>query len=252
MTAVHCLGCKAQLDLAEWERDKRLRSSLTLTAALKAQSRPVEFRAAPGFRAPHPWEAEVMFPNGEGFARVKATLYSPRDPDFRGPVAMTAWTATTAEMRAFVGGREFATFEDGRLVGSGVVKPWDVRWLDVAEASERVRLCLKSDFEPRVWFGGVQDIVRRSSAAGLRAECDTAVGKVEMLVFSTAGRCLMQLDTPTSRVTVIADETSPSPRSGIQGIDATEADAVALLTAASDAWVAGGFELRESASVGLG
>jgi hypothetical protein len=249
--SVHCIPCEEGMDLDAWDRDKRLFSGLTLTAALKAQSRPMEFLAAPRFQPPHPWGPEVMFPKGDGFVRVQATLYSPRDPDFRGPVAMTAATATHSEMREFVGGREFAVFEEGRLVGSGVVKPWDLRWLDIAEASERVHAAVKATLEPLVWFGGLAAIVRPAKLRGLKGAAETAVGRVEMVTYSSAGRCLIQLDTPTDRVTCITAEDEDEPRMGVQGIDATADVAVSLLCAVSEAWRAGAFKMRESADVGM-
>ena len=249
--SVSCQTCTDAADLAQWDGDKRLRSSLTLTAALKAQSRPVEFRAAPRCRPPHPWETELTLPKGADFARVEATLYSPRDPDFRGPVAMTAATATHGEMRELVGGREFVVIEGGRLVGSGIVKPWDLRWLDIAEASERVHAAVKATLEPLVWFGGLAAIVRPAKLRGLKGAAETAVGRVEMMTYSSAGRCLIQLDTPTDRVTCITAEDEDEPRMGVQGIDATADVAVSLLCAVSEAWRAGAFKMRESADVGM-
>lgn len=249
--AVSCRDCTDAADLAQWDTDKRLRSSLALTAALKSHSRPVEFRAAPRCWPPHPWEAELTLPKDGDFVRVLATLYSPRDPDFRGPVAMTAAPATHREMRELVGGREFVVIEGTRLVGSGVVKPWDLRWLDIAEASERVHATVKATLEPLVWFGGLASIVRPAKMRGLKGAAETAVGRVEMLTYSSAGRCLIQLDTPTDRVTCITAEDEDEPRMGVQGVDATADAAVSLLCAATVAWRAGAFEMVESAGVGL-
>lgn len=249
--SVHCIACKDAIDIARWARDGRLRSSLTLAAALKAQSRPVVVTMQGLWTPPHPWEPTLMFRDGEG-SDLSPVLYTPRDSDFRQPVTLSLHTRTTAEMRALTPARVFDLYDHGRRVAQGYAAPWDMRWLDVAEAHDRVHACMKAEFEPRVWFGGVQETVQRATRSGLKAEAATPLGKVEMLVFSSAGRCLMQLDTATARVTVIADESSPDPRSGLQGIDATEAEATALLNAATEVWCAGGFELVESTTVGMG
>ena len=149
-------------------------------------------------------------------------------------------------------GRYFYIFENGTWVGAGRVLPWDTRWLDIAEASERVTAFMKTVFEPLVWFGGVQELVKGSPSRGFKAEASTEMGPVKMLVYTIAGRCLIQLETGITRVTVIADESSPEPRSGIQGINATEADAIRLLKVSTEAWKAGSFQLQPDEKVGLG
>lgn len=254
---VLCVACRDAADLAQWEVDKRLRSNLTLAAALKAQSRPVECTFAPRFRPPHPWEPEVMFLKGGGKGDggsvvLRATLYSPRSPDFRGPVAMTAAARTLTEMREFAGGREFALYDGGRAVGSGAVKPWDLRWLDVAEASERVHAAVKATLEPVVWFGGLQAIVQRATLRGLKGSAETAVGRVELTTYSSAGRCLVQIETPTDRVTAITAEDEAGRVMGVQGVDAAEDAAVAMLCSVAAAWRGGAFKMVESKGVGFG
>lgn len=249
------IQCQTCQDLTDWDKDHRLYSGLTLRGNLVSLYTRVtvsldEHRVQNP--PPHPWTPTLVFLDESGQpeeARFTPVLFLGRDPQFDRPMTLSMELKEKRELRS---DRRFQLYERGRRSATGQVLPWDMRWLDVSEASRRVHDYMKEVFEPLVWFGGVQKTVQRAKMAGLKAEADSPLGKITLLTFSSAGRCLVQLDTKTTRVTVIADEDSPEPRSGIQGIDATEDDAKALLKTATEIWVAGGFELVEDKKVGLG
>jgi hypothetical protein len=111
-------------------------------------------------------------------------------------------------------------------------------------------------FQKLVWFDGLQRIVRRSSTFGLSSQkkFHTAVGLARMLVGSTAGRALMTIETDDASVTVIADETAAPGESkmGIQGISATEDQAMEILMGTTTAWAANEIQMQQDGEVGLG
>jgi hypothetical protein len=248
--SVYCIDCRDGLNIDEWSSDKRLKSSLTLTAALKATSRPVVVTMQHRGNPPHPWEPEVMFRDGTR-SRVSATLYSPRDPDFRQPVKMSAYTEA---MREFRSGREFDVIYRGVRVAQGYVPAWDMRWLDVHEASQRVHAAVKAPdgFERVVWFGGLQKAVRATNVSALKGTFVAETGEtVEVTTFCSGGRCVIQIETSADRVTLITAEDESEPRMGVQGIDATEETALRLLAATTSAWAAGSLAMAETTNVGM-
>lgn len=137
--------------------------------------------------------------------------------------------------------------------------------LNVDRAVQRLHEVVKT-FEREVWYAGVQKIVQDAKTHGMSAKETLEVDgeKVKFLVFASAGRCMITLDTPTRDVTVItaedeapnSDHRGPKPLGegpmGLQGIHATEAQAVALLEAAIAAWKRGEIKLVQDTKVGFG
>lgn len=127
-------------------------------------------------------------------------------------------------------------------------------WLDVNAAYERVRARVKASdgFERAVWFGGLQTAVRATDLRALSADIATPSGTLTLMTYCCAGRCLVQMERGDDRVTLIAAEDESEPRMGIQGIDATEASALALLTEAQRAWCEGAVTMASAPNAGLG
>lgn len=117
---------------------------------------------------------------------------------------------------------------------------------------ERVRAEVR-EFDRGVWFGGLQKAVRASRTKGLSAKepVSSPLGPVKVLAFAMAGRAMITLDAATCSVTVITAEDDTEPRMGIQGIDATEAEALALLLAVRTAWTAGTVDMVPDEQVGI-
>lgn len=179
-------------------------------------------------------------------------IYFKRDPYFHAPVPVTMDMPERRELRS---DRTFDIYEGKTHVGSGRILPWDMRWLDVAEASERVHAAVKerNGFERAVWFGGMQKMVRASKKSGMSAPpVETTFVTLALVTFCSAGRCMIQLDSPTSRVTLITAEDEDEARMGVQGIDATEAEALSMLDAAVHFWREGAILLADDTKIGLG
>ncbi|APU89008.1 hypothetical protein Rctr197k_225 [Virus Rctr197k] len=142
---------------------------------------------------------------------------------------------------------------------------------EVADSVARIEKVVKK-FEREVWYAhgnttqrSLQSIVRAASTCGMSAVSKISVGKedAKFLVFCSAGRCVMTIDTPTSAVTVItAEDEAPNSKHrgpkppgegpmGIQGIHATEQQAVALLEAVIAAWKRDEVKLAEDTKVGF-
>ncbi len=88
-------------------------------------------------------------------------------------------------------------------------------------------------FSRWVWAGGLGHLVRESNERGHRADlaADT------MLVWSCAGRTAITLETTGASITLLAATDEPQGRMGLQGISATESQALRLLSVFSEAWV---------------
>jgi len=107
-------------------------------------------------------------------------------------------------------------------------------------------------FERVVWFGGLQAKVRAARVRGMKStEVPSAHGPVTLLAWSCAGRTLITLDAPTCTVTTITAEDERQPRMGMQGVDATESEALGLLDAVADAWERRAIEVRPDEKVGI-
>jgi hypothetical protein len=117
-------------------------------------------------------------------------------------------------------------------------------WLDLTldrvdcpllSSMETLKL-LTQKFEQQVWFNGLQKIVRESRTTGFSMRS----GDLSMLIFGTGGRTLITLSLSNeSSVTLITIEDSEVAKMGIQGIDATEAEATELILRAIEMWRSG-------------
>ena len=155
----------------------------------------------------------------------------------------------------------------------------DLRWTAINEASNRVHDYVKANFEPSVWFGHgghpftktedkwgsptcgfgtavcepMAKVIRASKASWMVSkETDRASRLFSVLprlhdytlkTWCTAGRCLIELENPKARITLITAENEDAMRMGIQGIDATEMQAIGLLDWAEKAWTEGAITL---------
>lgn len=167
-----------------------------------------------------------------------------------------------------------------RTYGCGYDEPYPLHvkleWFDhFCAATQRVHGAMKL-WEREVWFGGhhperdegytratnfdfreyinkkrppgsLQGVVEATNSQGLRAD----VGAVTYLSCTLAGRSMFQIEQGEVRVTLILDESSPNARGGVQGLDATADQAVALIAQGIADWKAGKIKLQPSRSVGL-
>lgn len=111
---------------------------------------------------------------------------------------------------------------------------------------------LKQEYEPKVWFGGLQAFLKTESAAQHSATFVIRGREVTLLSLVSAGRAMQTIRSGDDWVTVICDETSKEPRSGIQGLRCVATAAVELLRAATEAWQKGVVSLAPDKSVFFG
>lgn len=101
-------------------------------------------------------------------------------------------------------------------------------------ASENIRGYIKV-FERDVWFMGLQEIVRAARVRGMSFSTETH----KVLTYTMAGRAMITISNEAQNsVTLITEEDAISPRMGM-GIEATEAEATQLISAAIEAWKSG-------------
>lgn len=100
-------------------------------------------------------------------------------------------------------------------------------------------------WQQAVWFAGLQQKVRKAKYRGMRL----SHGDSKTLVWSSAGRVLFTIEGTDGHITLIAAEEGVSVV-GIQGIYATEPEALRLLTDSREAYKAGGVFSRDD-NVGL-
>lgn len=150
----------------------------------------------------------------------------------------------------------------------------DSRWMEIHSASNRVHDHVKENFEPSVWFGHAgQPFTKTPDKDGFGHTAGLGTGRAMMpLVYKsnhshltsgkivegnttyvvntwcTAGRALIEVESAKARITLITEDGSTLLRMGVQGIDATEAEAIELLGRAESAWIAGAFNLTEGST----
>lgn len=114
---------------------------------------------------------------------------------------------------------------------------WEANYNSFMEIHDAVKeIQIKSrEFELKQWLGKIQNLYRKSKFRGHRGIGDGWIA----LLWGSAGRVLftMQDDEDNSKfdganLTLIFDETSNVARGGIQGINATKEQAIALLAQA--------------------
>jgi len=118
---------------------------------------------------------------------------------------------------------------------------------DVLERVSKSMFHIEREFkiwESEVWFGGLRCIVRKARYRGHSLEFNGG----DCLVWSCAGRTLFTLrsNDEKSQLTLICAEDSPEPTMGLQGICATEEQAISLLLSSRVALLNGGKFSRDN------
>lgn len=116
--------------------------------------------------------------------------------------------------------------------------PCDPRWLEIADATERLQALLKR-VDREVWFGGLQSLANAWPTGLTSAPFPTEAGPAELLVSVSAGRALVTVRADGAEVTAITAATESTSRMGLQDVAATEQQATELLTGAIAAWSKG-------------
>jgi len=137
---------------------------------------------------------------------------------------------------------------ESRLLLSAVCRTTDDDWSGEVRASyERIKMRVKY-LERSWWLGAVQQMIDASSQRGWRA--DHAL--LTMLVWSCAGRTMVTLERHDGdHITLIAATSETGSTMGVQGIQATETTALAILDDAIRAHEAGALTLVPDDKVGM-
>lgn len=124
---------------------------------------------------------------------------------------------------------------------------YDDIYLEINQSVARIHAEVKN-FERVVWFGGLQKQVVGSNWRGFRMD----FGKSLALVYTLAGRTQITIETENedSYVSVITAEDSHEPVMGIQGINATEKQALQLLVSCKANYLKGNL-FQQDSKVGL-
>lgn len=111
-----------------------------------------------------------------------------------------------------------------------------------------VRISAKiKEFESKVWFKGLQDMVLATNERGISARKDA----FKVLTWTGMGRTMITFEDDKSSVTCVADETSKESRTGYHGISGTGEQALALIDRAITLYESGElkFELDKEVSL---
>lgn len=168
---------------------------------------------------------------------LRRTLCNRCDTDARfGDYIATGRITTRLTTEVAIRGVHLERNRPGDIVA--VYRPELVR--AIARTLDGIKAQVKA-FERDVWFGDLQDFVRGQRVHGGRAQRPIAsgLGEIAMLTYAMAGRAMITLEAPGCSVTLITDEASARSCMGLQGIDATEAQALGLLEATRAAWQRG-------------
>jgi hypothetical protein len=129
--------------------------------------------------------------------------------------------------------------------GQPVAQPRQYR--AIRESYNRIYDQVKG-FESVIWFGGLQEFVRKDTARGHSAK----YGDLHVMCYVMCGRARLQVEIGDgSFVCIQTDETSSERCMGLHGISATEAQSVSMLTGAIEAWKLGKLKFKRDSKIGV-
>lgn len=121
--------------------------------------------------------------------------------------------------------------------------------IEIQQSVDKIHDKIK-EFESAVWFSGLQAIIKKSTTSGVSASAPKLNG-FSVLTFCSAGRTMFTIEDKDASVTTITEEDSSSPRMGLQGIDATEEQALKLLNSAIRLWKDGKLKFKSDKKVSI-
>lgn len=141
-----------------------------------------------------------------------------------------AWAYWEPETRKYKN-KKFNEIFFGGIVGElqDLQNKLDI-WISNAKIHEKIK-----EFEKEVWFNGLQKIIQKSESKGVSAELPS----IKCLIFSMCARTMITIESETASVTMMCEEDSHELTMGFRGIDATEQQALALITLIIDSWKSG-------------
>jgi hypothetical protein len=124
--------------------------------------------------------------------------------------------------------------------------------IDIQLATTKIQLKLK-EFEKKVWFNGLQNKVNASKARGLSAKPKgNDLDNFCVLVYSMAGRVMITIEDDHCSVTAITSDTGSESCMGLQGVCATEEEALSIITMAIDYYDHKCLDFKEDKKISMG
>ena len=121
--------------------------------------------------------------------------------------------------------------------------------IEIQQAVDKIYDKIK-EFESAVWFGGLKAIINKSTTSGVSARAPK-LNDFKVLTFCSAGRTMFTLEDKDASVTAICAEDSETSTMGMQGIDATEEQAVKLFNSAIRLWKDGALKFKTDNKVSI-
>lgn len=114
------------------------------------------------------------------------------------------------------------------------------------------RLCNKvKEFEARVWFKGLQDMIHATKERGVSAKLGKKHKNFCVLTWTGMGRTMITIEDDDASVTCVADEDSKESRTGFHGIRATGEQALALYNKAIALYEDGTLKFKDDKKVSM-
>lgn len=167
---------------------------------------------------------------------------------------LAQYLRTGKRLRSF-----FTTSNMLTLYHTEIKKSWDFQNRDFLEelrvrieaqqSVDRIHDKIK-EFESTVWFGGLQDIIRKSKVSGVSARSPN-FNDFKVLTYCSCARTMFTFSDKDSDVTAITEEDSDEHRMGMQGIDATESEAIRLINLAISLWKDGALKFKADKKVSI-
>lgn len=121
--------------------------------------------------------------------------------------------------------------------------------LDIQIASLEIQEKIK-EFESKVWFGGLQEIVSGTSARGVCAKTKND-NNFCVLTYTIAGRTMFTIEDDHASISTVASDTGKESSMGLQGIRALFGEAIYLLDQAIEKWENKTLVFKDDAKVGI-
>jgi hypothetical protein len=187
------------------------------------------------------------------------------DTDYRGGLCLACDSKEMLEKYRKDGQLETHLVLDNsqKLFYADFKKNWYFEKTDyLEEMRDRIAIQLSVDkitkkikeFEEKVWFRGLQEIVMRSEVSGVSAKLKSH-SNFYVLTFSSAARTMITIGDESggrsSTITALTEEKSSFSRMGFQGIDAREGDAIYLLDTAILLHKKGKLPFKEDSKVSM-
>lgn len=121
--------------------------------------------------------------------------------------------------------------------------------IEIQQAADKIHDKIK-EFESTVWFGGLKTIINKATTSGVSASAPK-LNDFKVLTFCSAGRTMFTLQDRDASVTAICAEDSETSTMGMQGIDATEEQALKLFNSAIRLWKEGTLKFKTDKNISI-